>query len=263
MVKFLLETPRGQDHVHLFTVTSLVPSTGPERKVVLDKSLSRGCFWMGETETQIEGKQRETETHKERRKLVCGGRRRWSGEPAGPWRLYIFQPQTPWPLASEGAGCIWIWYPVGAASDRHFRKMNHSCVQSRFIGWLLCSNPQSHFLLLDRILLVRDRGGADCFFLSHCVTLGESWPRCRLPLMDPPPPATTQQHPLLLLPAPRPWAPGVLLPSQPSPTCHPPGPQGCPLGIARLQEKVFALPSVAFLLGLPREEAYVAPSFFL
>lgn len=154
---------------------------------------------MGETETQIEGKQRETETHKERRKLVCGGRRRWSGEPGGPWRLYIFQPQTPWPLASEGAGCIWIWYPVGAASDRHFRKMNHSCVQSRFIGWLLCSNPQSHFLLLDRILLVRDRGGADCFFLSHCVTLGESWPRCRLPLMDPPP---ARHHPTTPLAAP-------------------------------------------------------------
>lgn len=69
----------------------------------------------------------------------------------------------------------------------HFRKMNRSCVESGFIVWLLCSNPQSHFLLLYRILLVRDRGGADCLFLTHFVTLGESWPLCRKLLMDPQP----------------------------------------------------------------------------
>lgn len=80
--------------------------------------------------------------------------------------------------------------------------------------WLLCSNPQSHFLLLYRILLVRDRGGADRSLLTHFVTLGESWLLCReLPV-----------SPRLLLPAAQLGAPGTRLPSQQPPLatvlCH-------------------------------------------
>lgn len=53
------------------------------------------------------------------------------------------------------------------------------------MAWLLSSSPQSHFLLFYRILLVGDRAGADCFFLTHFVTLGESRLLCGKPVTGP------------------------------------------------------------------------------
>lgn len=86
----------------------------------------------------------------------------WGRGGSWQWHLDVVGLQTIWPWAGPGLslspgapGASEGHRLLQGASYLHFRKMSQQLCDSGFIAWLICSSPQSHFLLFYRILLVR------------------------------------------------------------------------------------------------------------